>query len=71
MVHGPATGLQWLEALADDPRLARHYRLAAVKAHLLEMAGDRAAAAAQYRAAAAATASPAERHYLIAKASRL
>jgi RNA polymerase sigma factor (sigma-70 family) len=71
MVHGPATGLRWLDALADDPRLARHHRLAAVRAHLLEMAGDRTAAAAQYRAAAAATASPAERQYLLAKASRL
>jgi len=70
MVHGPAKGLAWLEDLAADPRLARHYRLAAVRAHLLEMAGDRAGAVAQYRAAAAATPSPPERQYLIGKAAR-
>jgi predicted RNA polymerase sigma factor len=71
MVHGPATGLRWLEVLSEDPRLARHHRLAAVRAHLLEMSGDREGAAAAYRAAAAATGSPAERHYLLRRASRL
>jgi predicted RNA polymerase sigma factor len=71
MVHGPARGLEWLRALEADPRLARHYRLAAVRAHLLEMSGDPETAIAHYRAAAAATASPAERHYLIGKAARL
>ena len=71
MVHGPATGLEWLRALEADPRLARHYRLDAVRAHLLEMSGDREAAIPHYRAAAAATASPAERQYLVTKAARL
>lgn len=40
MVHGPAQGLQLLTALDSDPRLASHYRLAAVRAHLLEKTGD-------------------------------
>jgi predicted RNA polymerase sigma factor len=70
-VHGPRTGLEWLRALEKDPRLARHHRLAAVRAHLLEMAGDKEAAVASYEAAAAATPSPAERDYLTAKAARL
>ena len=37
-----------------DERLAGHYRLDAVRAHLLEMAGDTEAAVEHYRAAAAA-----------------
>ena len=40
MVHGPAAGLELLDALDADERLAGHYRLDAVRAHLLEMAGD-------------------------------
>ncbi len=71
MVHGPGNGLERLKALEADPRLARHHRLAAVRAHLLEMSGDLAAAIPHYRAAAAATASAAERQYLVTKAARL
>src|SRR5262252_8744141 len=44
MVHGPAKGLQLLKALDTDPRLASHYRLEAVRAHLLEKMGDQEAA---------------------------
>ena len=40
MVHGATEGLRLLEALDGDPRLATHYRLSAVRAHLLEMAGE-------------------------------
>ena len=57
MVHGPRAGLELLEALDADERLAGHYRLDAVRAHLLEMAGDREAAIAHYRAAAGRTTS--------------
>ena len=71
MVHGPAAGLELLEALDADPRMAGHYRLDAVRAHLLEMAGDRDAAIAHYRAAAARTTSIPERNYLTTKAARL
>ena len=40
MVEGPAAGLAVLDDLEQDKRLARHHRLHAVRAHLLEMAGD-------------------------------
>jgi predicted RNA polymerase sigma factor len=71
MVHGPSTGLKLLDALDDDGRLTGHYRLDAVRAHLQEMAGDREAAIAHYRAAAGCTTSIPERNYLISQAARL
>lgn len=71
MVHGPEVGLDQLEALDDDAALANHYRLAAVRAHLFELAGDAAAALIHYRAAASRTASLPERNYLLMKAARL
>jgi RNA polymerase sigma factor (sigma-70 family) len=71
MVEGPAAGLQSLAALDADERLAGHHRLFAVRAHLLEMAGDRAAAGEQYRIAASRTTSMPEQRYLIARAARL
>ena len=40
MVDGPDAGLALLGPLEQDERMARHHRLAAVRAHLLEMAGD-------------------------------
>jgi RNA polymerase sigma factor (sigma-70 family) len=69
MVHGPAAGLKLLEAL--DERLAGHYRLDAVRAHLFEKAGDAEAAVAHYRAAAGRTTSIPEQHYLATQAARL
>jgi RNA polymerase sigma factor (sigma-70 family) len=71
MVHGPAEGLQLLNALDTDPRLATHYRLAAVRAHLQEQTGDYEAAIKLYRAAAAGTTSIPERNYLMTQAARL
>ncbi len=71
MVHGPAKGLELLEALDSDSRLAAHHRLDAVRAHLLEMAGDHQGAIAHYRAAAARTTSIPERNYLMSQAARL
>jgi RNA polymerase sigma factor (sigma-70 family) len=71
MVHGPAAGLARLEPLDRDARLVGHHRLHAVRAHLLEMAGDVEAAVAQYRAAAGRTANIAERRYLLTRAARL
>src|SRR5439155_11025844 len=55
MVHGPAAGLERLDALAGDPRLAGHHRLDAVRAHLLERSGDPAGALAHYQRAAERT----------------
>lgn len=71
MVHGPAAALALLPRLAQDPGLARGHRLLAVRAHLHEMQGDRAAAAADFLAAAARTRNLAERAWLAGKAARL
>jgi len=71
MVHGPAEGLARLAALDNDERLTGHYRLAAVRAHLLEKLGECEKAVALYRTAAAGTTSVPERNYLIAHASQL
>jgi predicted RNA polymerase sigma factor len=69
MVHGPRAGLDLLAPLEE--RLPGHYRLDAVRGHLLDMIGDTEAAAAHYRAAAARTTSEPERQYLVTKAAKL
>jgi RNA polymerase sigma factor (sigma-70 family) len=71
MVRGPQAGLEMLAALDGNERLAGHYRLEAVRGHLLEMAGDKQAARASYRAAARLTTSLPERCYLEARAAAL
>jgi RNA polymerase sigma factor (sigma-70 family) len=71
MVNGPRAGLALLKALDEDARLAGHYRIAAVRAHLLERAGDLDAAVEHYRAAADRTTSLPERDYLLTQAARL
>jgi RNA polymerase sigma factor (sigma-70 family) len=71
MVAGPRAGLDVLATLHDDARIAGHHRFFAVRAHLLEMAGDAAAALASYRNAARRTTSLPERRYLEARAARL
>jgi len=71
MVHGPDKGLQLLKALDADPRFADHYRLEAVRAHLLEKMGDYELAIKHYRNAAAQTTSIPERNYLMTQAARL
>jgi predicted RNA polymerase sigma factor len=71
MVRGPQAGLALLATLDDDGRLAGHHRLDAVRAHLLELAGDPAAAREHYRAAARRTTSLPEQRYLEGRAARL
>ncbi|MEU4594770.1 RNA polymerase sigma factor [Micromonospora aurantiaca (nom. illeg.)] len=71
MVDGPRAGLSLLATLDADDRTAGHHRLAAVRAHLLDMAGDRTEARAAYLAAARATTSLPERRYLEVRAARL
>jgi predicted RNA polymerase sigma factor len=71
MVHGPRAGLALLGTLDDDARMAQHHRLDAVRAHLLELAGEPAAAREAYRRAAQLTASQPEQHYLTLRAARL
>ena len=71
MVHGVAKGLELLDTLKADARIANHHRLDSVRAHLLELAGDRDRAVEHYRAAAVKTASLPERNYLLTQAARL
>jgi RNA polymerase sigma factor (sigma-70 family) len=71
MVHGPVAGLAALGTLDADDRLAFTHRLEAVRAHLLEQAGDPDAARESYLRAARMTASLPEQHYLTRRAARL
>ena len=66
MVHGPRVALT--ELAKADPVLAGSHRLHAVRAHLLELAGDRVQARASYLHAAQLTLSIPERRYLEARA---
>ena len=69
MADGPAAGLAVLADL--DDRLRSHRRLHAVRAHLLELAGEPAAARDSYRTAARLTTSIPEQRYLRTRAARL
>ncbi len=71
MVHGPRAGLEQLTAAEADPALAGHHRLHAVRAHLLDLAGDRQAARTQYQLAARRTLSVPEQRYLESRAKQL
>ena len=71
MVEGPRAGLDRLDALDADGRIAGHRRLHAVRAHLLELAGEASAAIEQYQLAAGKTDSLPERNYLMTQAARL
>lgn len=71
MVGGHLAGLEAIERLEADPRIAGHYRLDAVRGHFFERGGDFEKAIHHFRAAAAKTRSLPERNYLLAKAARL
>jgi RNA polymerase sigma factor (sigma-70 family) len=71
MVEGPRPALARLSELEKDARLRGHHRLDAVRAHLLERAGDREGAAEAYRRAAMRTTSTAERDYLLVRAAEI
>jgi predicted RNA polymerase sigma factor len=71
MAQGPGRGLALLEKLDRDPRIKDHYRLDAVRAHLLERSGKITAALPYYEVAAGKTASIPERNYLLLKIARL
>jgi RNA polymerase sigma factor (sigma-70 family) len=70
-VHGPRAGLALLGTLDTDERMAHSHRLEAVRAHLLEQAGDTTAARHSYLRAAKMTASLPEQRYLELRAARL
>ncbi|MBF6097865.1 sigma-70 family RNA polymerase sigma factor [Nocardia cyriacigeorgica] len=69
MVDGPAAGLALTDTVADA--LADSHRLAAVRGHLYEMAGEHRAAVTCYTAAAQRTTNTAERDYLMLRAAHL
>ena len=71
MTRGPQAGLDLLRSLEADDRMVGHHRVDAVRAHLLERAGDLDAARASYRGAARRTTSLPERRYLEARVARL
>jgi RNA polymerase sigma factor (sigma-70 family) len=69
MVHGPRAGLAATDDLADV--LGKHHRFHAVRGHLHEMAGDRAAATEEYRTAARYATNIPEKRYLEGKLAAL
>jgi RNA polymerase sigma factor (sigma-70 family) len=71
LVHGPRAGLDLLDTLQQDKRMANHHRLLAARAHLLELAGEQAAAAKAYAQAARLSTNTPERRYLTTQAQRL
>jgi RNA polymerase sigma factor (sigma-70 family) len=70
-VHGPRAGLALLGTLDTDERMAHHHRLLAVRAHLLEQAGETRPAREAYLHAATLTSSLPEQRYLTLRAARL
>jgi RNA polymerase sigma factor (sigma-70 family) len=71
MVRGPEAGLELLASLSSDTRINNDRRFHAVRAHLLEMTGDRSAARASYEAAARRATNLQQQRYLHAQVTRL
>ncbi|WP_432981756.1 RNA polymerase sigma factor [Dactylosporangium sp. CA-233914] len=71
MAKGPSAGLRLLATLDADDRMASHHRLAAVRAHLLEMSGSPAEAREWYSLAAKRATSLPEQRYLQQKADAI
>jgi RNA polymerase sigma factor (sigma-70 family) len=71
MADGPDRGLALLAALDGDSRVRQTHRLDAVRAHLLELAGDPVGAREHYLRAATRTKSLPEQRYLRERAGRL
>jgi len=71
MVHGPRAGLALLGTLDADGRMANNHRLESVRGHLLELAGDLAAARRSYLAATRMTHSLPEQRHLALLAARV
>ena len=69
MLDGPRAGLALLDELSEQ--LNGHHRFHAVRAHLLEQAGDTEAAIAEFRLASDRSSNLRERHYLTTEAARV
>jgi RNA polymerase sigma factor (sigma-70 family) len=68
MVDGPVAGLELVDKLADSA-VSEDHRWYAVRAHLLELAGDRRGALREYEEAAARATSLPQQRYLNARAA--
>ena len=71
MVNGPQAGLDVLATLEGDGPMTGHHRLAGLRGHFHELAGQRDAAVADYQLAAQRATSLPERRYLESRAARL
>ncbi|GAB2636736.1 sigma factor-like helix-turn-helix DNA-binding protein [Nocardia goodfellowii] len=71
MAVGPQHGLDLIAPLLDNTSMRRHHRTHVVRAHLLEMLGDRTAAVDSYRRAAQLATSVPEQRYLNDRLRRL
>ncbi len=71
MDQGPQAGLELLRQLESDPRINADRRFHAVRAHLLEMTGNIAAARDAYAAAARQAANLQQQRYLHGQIARL
>ena len=71
MVHGPQAGLGVLADLDGDRHVSGHHRWHAVRAHLLEQAGDHAAARDEFEQATRRATNIPEKRYLQAQTGRL
>jgi RNA polymerase sigma factor (sigma-70 family) len=71
MAEGPEKGLALLRTIEADERIAEDHRLHAVRAHLLEMAGDRVGARSSYLEAAKRATNLARQRHLNELAARL
>jgi RNA polymerase sigma factor (sigma-70 family) len=71
MARGPQTGLDLLAGLEADMRVNEDRRFHAVRAHLLEMIGDRRAARESYEAAARRAINLQQQRYLYVQVARL
>jgi predicted RNA polymerase sigma factor len=71
MVEGPQAGLELLEHVGLDKRLAGDHRPHAVRGHLLEMSGDVPGAIASYEEAARWATGVQQQRYLYAQVARL
>jgi predicted RNA polymerase sigma factor len=70
MAHGPEAGLAIVDALRDEPSLARYHLLPTVRGDLLARLGRAAEARTEFERAAALTRNQAERRLLLERAGR-
>ncbi len=68
MAHGPEAGLRLVDALRDDPALARYHLLPSVRGELLSRLGRTEEAKAEFRRAAELTSNERERALLLSRA---